>query len=1009
MRKYLWMVLITVFALMSAVPSRAEDGLQILTWPSGLVAGTINVEVSLGPSGAPAELFLDGKNVCTMTSATTRCSVDLGSALKVHLLELIRRGGSGGVREEVERWLNRPGREADLAIELAVRPIGDTCGGRLHWSGPTDGEPIDIDVEEAEQSWRIGDEGYTFGYPCPDSGRTAVLAATAIFADSRRAETAALVGSMGRAVGPQPQPVLLRPAADGGEQCSALASQPGSSIVRAERAPYEVVFVLDSTVDFTSLAGVEWSGDSDLEAPVDARGAWDRAAAAFSGAEHLWFVVPDSSLRRIDGFAGGQADWLGELFKLGSATAEEPPRLADAVATAGLVAAAAPHRRAVVLILGSGGADDPSHFSVDEVRAYLSEIGVPLQVVRTSGSTDDSWPEGVAADDLTALAEAFESARRRLDRQCVAWLPHEMRPDEIPPVVPAGMALAGQGRSETAPTTPVWRRAEVRESSPGQDVASEAPFEGERVEVTAVDVLVRATDQQGQPVTDLKAGDLAVTEDGTTVPLLGVESVRAGIQEELPKGEEAVPTPTAAPPSRIIVPVAIYVERQLAGPSDLAPALQAVADRAEWLTGLGPVEVVVADRTVKTVLTGATDAAVVRKVLEDQADRGSRDHGIERIRTEYLRENRKYPDRGSLLQVPEDSNSSAPSNVIRFKTMSSARKAIAEEDDLLQRTMERLNDWALSQPGSGPRMLVTIGLGFDEDPSDFYIPFIEQKDPSLSAEARSEFLDYHQATRVGNAGRELAAAGWLVVPLATRTVGSARTGAEFGGGDRFQAFLTDRQDAGYIRDVDFMMVDPLGSQEHLARPSGGKVVLGGKGLDKLIEESSGWYRLTYQVARAPDGAYHDVAITSNRQGVDVRGTGVVVSGTSEGRAAMRSRRLFVDSESRGELPVTLSVGPSQSGEGKARTADLSAIVDLSPIATLFKAGGARALRFSVVVRSGDAESEVVHQLVTVKGSLSTFRYDVPLQWTKNVPSKAAVVVEDLGSGAWGGNVVEFGR
>jgi hypothetical protein len=51
--------------------------------------------------------------------------------------------------------------------------------------------------------------------------------------------------------------------------------------------------------------------------------------------------------------------------------------------------------------------------------------------------------------------------------------------------------------------------------------------------------------------------------------------------------------------------------------------------------------------------------------------------------------------------------------------MSSARKAIAEEDDLLQRTMDRLNDWALSQPGAGPRMLVTVGLGFDEDPSDF--------------------------------------------------------------------------------------------------------------------------------------------------------------------------------------------------------------------------------------------------------------------------------------------------
>ncbi|MEJ2190119.1 MAG: hypothetical protein P8Y93_12055, partial [Acidobacteriota bacterium] len=754
--------------------------------------------------------------------------------------------------------------------------------------------------------------------------------------------------------------------------------------------------------------GQRGTGDEELE--VATRKAWDRTAAAFSGADHLWFVVPDSSLHRIDGYAGGQMGWLGEFFRLGSATSKEPPRLADAVATAGLVAAAASHRRVVVLVLGSDGADDSSRFSVEQARAYLSEIGVPLQVLRTSGSTgDSSWPEGVAANDLSGLAEAFESTRRRLDRQCVAWLAHEMRPDEILPVLPAGVALAGQGRSGTAPTTAVWRRAEPSESSPGEGLASEAPFEGERVEVTAVDLLVRAIDQQGQPVTDLKAADLTVTEDGMAVPLLGVDAVRAATPQKLPTGEEVAPTPTAAPRSRIIVPVAIYVERQLAGRADIAPALQAVAERAEWLTGLGPVEVVVADRTVKTVLTGATDPAVVRKVLEDQADRGSRDHGIERIRTEYLRENRKYPDRGSLLQVPEDNNSSAPSNVVRFKTMSSARKAIAEEDDLLHRTMDRLNDWALSQPGAGPRMLVTIGLGFDEDPSDFYMPFIEQKDPSLSAAARSEFLNYHQATRVGNVGRELAAAGWLVVPLATRTVGSARTGAEFGGGDRFQAFLTDRQDGAYIRDVDFMLADPLGSQEHLARPSGGEVVLGGKGLDKLIEESSGWYQLTYQVARAPDGAYHDVTITSNRQGVDVHTTGVVVSGTSEGRAAMRSRRLFVDPESRGELPVTLSVGPPQSGEGKASTADLSAIVDFSPIATLFKADGARPLRFSVVVRSGDAESEVVHQLVTVKGSVATFRYDVPLQWTKNVPSKAAVVVEDLGSGAWGGNVVNFGR
>jgi hypothetical protein len=37
------------------------------------------------------------------------------------------------------------------------------------------------------------------------------------------------------------------------------------------------------------------------------------------------------------------------------------------------------------------------------------------------------------------------------------------------------------------------------------------------------------------------------------------------------------------------------------------------------------------------------------------------------------------------------------------------------------------------------------------------------------------------------------------------------------------------------------------------------------------------------------------------------------------------------------------------------------------------------------------------------------RFEVPIQWKKKEPSDVAVVVEDLGSSAWGGTVQELRR
>jgi hypothetical protein len=334
--------------------------------------------------------------------------------------------------------------------------------------------------------------------------------------------------------------------------------------------------------------------------------------------------------------------------------------------------------------------------------------------------------------------------------------------------------------------------------------------------------------------------------------------------------------------------------------------------------------------------------------------------------------------------------------------MTVARTSIFEEDALLRSTMERMNDWALGLQSSGPRLLFLVGTGFDEDPIDFYLRFLEQKDPALGTAARAEFIRYNQAARVDSVGRELAAAGWMVVPMATRIAGQQRSAAEFSGGETFQSFL-GVGDSNYLRDVDFMLLDPLGSQQHLAEPSGGKVVIGGGGLKKLVAESAGWYRLTYQVARAPDGALHAVTVTSDRSEISIESTGVVVSGTSEGRAAMRLRKLLDDPTAAGELPVQVVVGSPDAIDADLFQSSLIASVDLAPIAPLFTADGARALRFSIGVRSGPGVPFVSHSVVTAKGAAEGFQFEAPIQWSGD-DAELAVVVEDLGSGAWGGTV-----
>ncbi|MCJ7753297.1 MAG: hypothetical protein MUP13_01900, partial [Thermoanaerobaculales bacterium] len=426
----------------------AAAGPAILTAPLGVVNGGLEVEVDLGGSTGPATLYLDGVEACAPTENASSCRVDLGPALHVHLLELVVTGTDGGV-QRVERWLNRPGYEADLEIELASRPIGNVCGGRLNWFDVHGQQPADLEADAAGERMAVSPDTRTFGYPCAEVGSTEVVTAEVVFDDGRRAAAVVLTAESGRSAGGEPQLMVLEAKSSGADPCAAAIGAVTGALPGAELQGFEVAFVLDPTVNFAALAGLGGGGMTS---------AWDLATTALSDADRLWYVRPDSSVERLDGFADGRETWLGGFFQVASSPAAAELRLADAVATAGLTAGAAPRRRAVVLVLGSGQAADTSRYSVEQVRSFLAEIGVPLQVIRTEQARSDGWPTGVEASSLDGFAVALEGVRDRIDTQCVAWFPALLEQRQVAALLPRGVAVAGRSDGGSGGEQ-VWRRA----------------------------------------------------------------------------------------------------------------------------------------------------------------------------------------------------------------------------------------------------------------------------------------------------------------------------------------------------------------------------------------------------------------------------------------------------------------------------------------------------------------------------------------------------------------------
>ncbi|MBZ0112731.1 MAG: hypothetical protein K8J08_09730, partial [Thermoanaerobaculia bacterium] len=430
--------------LSSPAAARPGGDLGITTYPIGLVTGELPVEVDLGASGAPATLYLDGTRVCEMTADHRSCTVDLGPDPHLHLLDLVRPASSGGDVERAFRWVNRPGQEAELLLRVSPPDDQGRCRLSIITNHPLKQRPAVLEVRVDNELQPLEPDG-TADFPCVDDGESRIAVASAIFPDGRRVEDVQLLGGgfMGQVESElEALPVL----ADDSDTFCELAEWP-EGVVRAEpEAGYEVVIVLDPKVPYERILETGWFGGDDgsstglgdvgsdiigvqqrSRAPSNemhtnkesgAIATWSLAEVNLQTADRLWYVAPAGTLPRVDGFAAGRKNWLKLLFKFGMGEFPGNPRLADAVASSGLVAAAEGERRVVILLL-SNRSEDESELTPKQAMDYLAEVGVPLVVFRSGRPKGDGWPDGVKNSNMASMAKNLQDVSDVLDRQCV--------------------------------------------------------------------------------------------------------------------------------------------------------------------------------------------------------------------------------------------------------------------------------------------------------------------------------------------------------------------------------------------------------------------------------------------------------------------------------------------------------------------------------------------------------------------------------------------------------------
>ena len=513
-----------------------------------------------------------------------------------------------------------------------------------------------------------------------------------------------------------------------------------------------------------------------------------------------------------------------------------------------------------------------------------------------------------------------------------------------------------------------------------------------RAQVTAVDLVIDVRDADGRVPANLSPQDFVVLEDGEEQQVIGIDLLAGGWAEG-----GAVHRPVVAPPSagddrlaESTWSMVVYVDQVLSSTGSIRRATQMLAEQAGRLTALGTVEVVVADPQPRQVLAPTRSGRLVEQaLLQLGREIGGRD-AIRQIRRgfyEHLRQQLELVGRG---QGSTASRSGIDIGRTRLNTgrTTVTWEAVNQEHRLLVGQQDEMLSWTAAHLAEGPRALLLVNDGYDLDPRDFYAGGV---DGQTAAELNSTLQDYSSVGQFQEMTRTIAADGWTCLNLAFGNPGATFgvAAAEVSGKGRM-GLTSDRFSGDVATSLPTALaIRPLDPLRNLAEETGGELLTGAKAIPGALERLGERLRLTYQVARLPDGEVHRIEVKPRNRDWKVRAPEWSGSAAPQASASARARRLIGGGVEQGGLPLAAAVafdeetaGEADGGSADERTArrhgTLQARLDLREMSAALPA--ATTLRVTFAVELPEQVPYVRHDLIENQNlvALDWWTYSVPI-------------------------------
>jgi hypothetical protein len=410
----------------------------------GLITGVYPIEVTVGGAVTAVEITLDGVPAGRLEGPPWVARVDLGADIRPR--ELTARGldAEGHEVARVTQWLNLPRPPAEVELVLENAADGSPKAAVLTWQSVSGVKPVSIGLTLDGRPLMVDGQGRA-ALPASDLKVLHVLTAELWFPPGLLARKDVVFGGeYGSEVSAEltAVPVRVHPGASlppperlegwfasGGQPLPVAAVEDGPGKVVLVRLPSGTE-ILDKLFPPSRRGAVpSWRYEMRL-------GREDRVRfLSLSSNPYRSSKVPAElfDMSRDLGYEEGGLFWHLTNSRLLEDSAGRKRRIADAVAVAGLQAAAENYRRAVVLVLG-GDEEDASRYDPATVRRYLQSIHVPLFVWSLYGSSSPAAMRWGGAQDISSvlkLSAAVARLRAELEAQRIVWLDGRHLPQAI--------------------------------------------------------------------------------------------------------------------------------------------------------------------------------------------------------------------------------------------------------------------------------------------------------------------------------------------------------------------------------------------------------------------------------------------------------------------------------------------------------------------------------------------------------------------------------------------------